>query len=221
MLTFFTIFCTGAVAYAMWREGLFTAVAYLVNVLLAGFVTYEFFEPLAAWMEEGLAETLFAGFEDFFAQVGLFAACLMALRWVVHELAPHLIDYPLPAQQFGAAAAGGMAGYLLAGFLVCAYQTLPWHERFLDFEPRGDAESPGRRFVPPDRVWLALMRHAGATMLSWKEYDPNAAAPYDRYRTFDPGGTYEQRYLRYRRHGDDRGPRPYGGELEGEMQRKE
>lgn len=220
MPTFFSLFCAGAVAYAMWREGLFTATAYLLNVLFSGFVTYEFFEPLADSLEGTLGETMFAGFEDFLAQIAIFAVCLIALRWAVNELSPNLIDYPLPAQQFGAAAGGFLAGYLLAGFLICSFQTLPWHERFLGFEPPGEVESAGRSVLPPDRVWLALMRYAGANVLSWREFDPSAESPYDRVRTFDPGATYELRYLRYRRHGDERPPLDYSGELEAELHRR-
>jgi len=45
--------------------------------------------------------------------------------------------------------------------------------------------------LPPDRVWLALMRRASTGPFRQGE-DPG----------FDPGGSFEQRYARLRRYAD-------------------
>ncbi len=115
---------------------------------------------------------------------------------------------------------GLVAGYLVAGFWTCVLQTLPWHENFLGFQPRLEAESAWRTYLPPDRVWLALMRHAGAGPFTWKRIDPNAESIYDQFSTFDPDATFELRYQRYRRYGDNRHPLPYEGELEVELRKQ-
>jgi hypothetical protein len=176
-------------AYARVREGLLTALTLLINVLLSGLVAFNYFEPVAAELHKAFKGSFLDGYEDALALFALFAAPLALLRVVCNNLAPAELDLPALPQQIASAAVGGLTGYLLAGFLVCAMQTLPWGERFLGFdatvEPQGSAI---RRVMPPDRVWLALMHRAGAGPFS------NEGAT-----TFDPDGTFELRYARQRR----------------------
>ena len=63
MLGVFTILIMLGVGYAYLREGLLTAFAMLINVLLAGTITFNFYEPLAAMMEPALSGSFFAGYE--------------------------------------------------------------------------------------------------------------------------------------------------------------
>src|SRR6266446_10399756 len=212
MLTTLTGIIMLAVAYAGFREGLFTAFTMLVNVFLAGLATFAFFEPLAQQLEGLVHGTFLAGYEDFLVMVALFALVLILLRTACDNLANHVVDYPIKLQQWGGAALGLASGYIVSGVLICAFQTLPWHENFLGFEPRTDGEPPQRSFMPPDRAWLALMRYGGAHSLAWKEVEPEATTPYDRYRTFDAGASFELRYARYRRYGDNRPSLVYQGE---------
>jgi hypothetical protein len=106
----------------------------------------------------------------------------------------------------------------VSGFLICAFQTLPWHENFMFFEPKYETGSEHlvRHVLPPDRVWLALMHRAGAYALSRREDPRMSSSPsyYDRYVTFDKYGSFEMRYARYRRYGDNREPLPYLGEFD-------
>jgi hypothetical protein len=86
---------------------------------------------------------------------------------------------------------GLLTGYLVAGFLICVAQTLPFDEHFLKFDARVEANAPGakvRRVMPPDRLWLSMMHRASKASLSW---DDDSA--------FDPDGSYELRYSRERR----------------------
>jgi len=54
LLTVLTILVTLAVGYAYMREGLFTAFCMCCNVLIAGLLAFNFFEPLAELLESGL-----------------------------------------------------------------------------------------------------------------------------------------------------------------------
>src|SRR5262249_8556325 len=128
------------------------------------------------------------------------------------------IQFPATYQQIGGGLIGLFIGYLVSGFLICAMETIPWHENFLDFEPRSALEMNSfRRIFPPDRVWLALMRHAGACGLSRAPEHEDRESLYDRYITFDREGTFELRYLRFRRFTENRPPLPYQGEFEREL----
>jgi hypothetical protein len=210
MLAFFSILMMLVVAYAHWREGLFTAVTMCVNVFLAGLIAFNFFEPLAELLDAAFARSYLHGYEDFLVLLLLFSATLIALRTVTNNLSSTQIEFqPLP-QQFGGALVGLITGYLLSGILVCMLETLPWHESFIDFELRRGDEPAVRSYLPPDRMWLAMMHNAGAGAFCRGEVNPTAESDYDRYPTFDRDGKFEMNYLRYRRHGDLRNPLPYG-----------
>ena len=67
-------------------------------------------------------------------------------------------------------------------------------------ESRADLDQVRLTQATPDHAWLALMRGAMAD--------------------FDPDATFEPKYARFRRYGDDREALPYQGEFEG-MSKKE
>lgn len=218
MITFFTIAVILIVGYAQMREGLFTAFCVFVNIVLAGLVAFCLFEPFATWMEPHLAGNFLANLEDFFALIVLWTGSFILLRSITNQFAPEMIAFEGNVQ-YGGALIGLFSGYLVAGFLICAMQTLPMHENFFDFQPRDKSDTGPRSVFPPDRVWLAIMRHAGAQAFAWEEIDPGAESVYDRYTTFDRAASFELRYLRYRRHSDTRGPIEYKHEFDRELGR--
>src|SRR5262249_32026231 len=189
--------------YFYVREGLFTAAVMFVNVFLAGLLTFNFFEPLADSLGALFTRTFLKGYEDLLALLLLFCICLIVLRAITNKLSDETLEFPGVVPQLGGGLFGLLTGYLLAGFLVCVLETLPWGQHFLDFEPRAKDESAVRRLLPPDRVWLALMSRAGAyTFCRAEEPTPLSESPYDAYKTFDPAGAFESNYLRLRRFPD-------------------
>ncbi len=199
-----------AVAYAFFREGVFTAFGMLVNVFLAGLVTFNYYEPMAAFLQPTFKGFL-DGYEDAFSMVLIFAVILALLRSALNAIVNKDPSYHPIMHQFGGAFVGLVTGYFLAGFFFCLLQTLPWHEFFMSFDPRleGDAEVSMRRYLPPDRVWLAMMHRASLKMFSTSPAE-----------AFDKDGSFEWRYARYRRYSDDPrrpppgDPLPYCGELD-------
>lgn len=191
MLGFLTIIVMGAVTYAFWRQGVLPAFAMMCNVLLSGLIAFNFFEPIAAELDPMMVGSFLHGYEDSLCLIVLFCLPLMFLRWVANALIHTHIEYNAVLQQGGAVLFGLLAGYLVAGYLVCVAQTLPLGEHFLQFEARMDTQSAGakiRRVLPPDRVWLALMHRASKESLSWDADTP-----------FDPDGSFELRYAHERR----------------------
>jgi len=212
-----TVICMLVVGFVYFREGLFTAVVALINVILAGVVTFNFWEPLANSLDNAFQGSVLEGYEDWFVLLTLFCVTLAILRVITNNLAHMQIQFPAVPQQLGGAVVGVLIGYLVSGFLICAGETLPWHENFMDFEPRSPRESGMRRLLPPDRVWLGLMRQAGAYGFARGADNDEGETRYDRHPTFDRGGTFELRYLRYRRYNDQRGPILYQGELDADL----
>ena len=190
LLGFLTLIIMLAGAYAFWRQGVLAALAMTINVLLAGLVAFNFFEPIAEQLDSMLHDTFLHGYEDSFSLVALFSLTLLFLRWASDSLIHTLVQYPPLVQQGGSVLFGMLVGYLVAGFLTCVAQTLPANEHFLQLEPRVEVDSSGKvrhRLLPPDRVWLALMYQASKAALDWDE------------TPFDPDGSFELRYAHERR----------------------
>jgi hypothetical protein len=201
MLIALTVVIMLAVGYAFFLQGLLSGFCMLVNVLLAGLVAFNFWEPLAKALEQALGSGPAAGYEDFICLIALFAVTLLVLRMVTNSLARSDPDLPAAVQQGGAVLCGLVTGYLVAGFLVCAMQTLPLEENFLGFDARvGQGNGGLRRALPPDRVWLALVRRGSVGSLG---------AGGD---GFDPRGYFELGYQRHRRFGEKRDAQRYAGE---------
>ena len=197
VLSLLTLLIMGLVTYAFWREGLLTALTTTVNVFLAGLFAFNFYEPLAAFLGSLFAGNFLQGYEDALSLVALFAVALGLLRLATNNLANAHLEYHPVLRQGGTVVFGLLTGYLASGFLLCVLQTLPWQVHFLQFDYRVESNAGGPkspRVLPPDHAWLALMR---------------GAMP-----GFDPYGTFEMRYARYRRYDDGRDPLPYKGELD-------
>src|SRR5439155_11483888 len=160
LLGFVTVLIMVLVAYAQLREGLFTACTMTINVLLAGLVAFNFWEPLAALVDPMVAGSFLHGYEDAACLIPLFAVTLGGLRAVTNNLAGSRVQFEDWLHSGGGILFGLMTGYLLSGFLVCTIQTLPWHENFMFFEQKYQTgpEHALRHVLPPDRVWLALMQ---------------------------------------------------------------
>src|SRR5437660_1099586 len=169
MLVFFSILIMVIVALAGSRAGIFAALTRFINVILSGILAFQFWEPVADELDVLFSGGPLAGYEDAFVLTALFALALVLLRMASERLAPKAAAFSGYVQQAGGGAVGLATGYLVAGFVVCVLETLPWHENFLGFQPRTPAESGWRQTMPPDRIWLALMRHAGSLPLAWKQ----------------------------------------------------
>jgi hypothetical protein len=207
MLTFLTILIMLVLGYVYLVDGVATAFTMFCNVFLAGLIAFNFWEPLADLLEPPFARSFFAGYEDALCLVVLFSVILGILRLATNSLSFAAIAFHPIFQRAGGALLGLATGYLISGFLCCLFQTLPWHEHFMGFQPEYDPNQPAmRKLFPPDRVWLALMHRAGSGPFSRPDQS-----------TFDPEATFEIRYSRYRRYGDNRGPLRYEGEFDREL----
>jgi uncharacterized membrane protein required for colicin V production len=220
MLLLFSLAVIAVIAVAQYRNGVFTSMTMAIQVVLAGIVAFGGWEPIADELDALFQDSRLAGFEDCIALTGLFVAALTVLRMITNRINALLIDFNRIAEQVGGPAIGIVTGYLVSGFLICVFQTLPVDENFLGFTARKADEARLRSYFPADRVWLALMRHAGAYPLAWKDDNPDGDTPFDRCATFDRLGTFELRYARHRRHAEGKEPLPYQGEFENDLGRK-
>ncbi len=152
---FFTILMMLGVAYAYLREGLLTAFAMLINVLIAGTVAFNLFEPLASMMEPTLSNTFFAGYEDMVCLIGLFAITLGILHTIVNTISASMVRCPAPMQRPGGTCRP-RGRFSAPGSWCALYRRFPGTATSMsfDWEVKSTPE-PIRRVLPPDRVWLA------------------------------------------------------------------
>src|SRR5947209_13108531 len=115
MLGFCTIVIMLAIGYAYLTEGMFTGFLMCVNVLIAGLVAFNFWEPLAAAMASGFQGGFLAGYEDMLALAVLFCGTLGALRTLTNNLTNTRIEFHEALQAAGGAFFGMLTGYLTAG----------------------------------------------------------------------------------------------------------
>jgi hypothetical protein len=228
LLGFLSVLIILAVGYAYWREGVFTACLMFVNTFIAGLVAFNFWEPLADLLDPPFQGTFLSGYEDGLCLVALFAVTLGVLRTITNGLSRTEVQFIPWVRQAGGALFGFATGYLVAGFLLCVLQTLPWHENFMFFHAQYHPDEGGlRRIIPPDRAWLALMHRAGAYAFaneqdeSAQDIDADLNSPYVKYKTFDKYGTFAIRYARYRRYNEEREALPYSGEFDFQLHRNQ
>ncbi len=229
LLGFLTIIVMLAVTWAYLRLGLMTAFMMCVNVVAAGLIAFNFWEPLADTLDAVFTGTFLKGYEDAICLTGLFCVSLGLLRLITNFLCSTYVTFAPVVQYGGGIFFSLVLGYLTCGFLLTVLQTLPWHQNFMFFEHRYDPNQPAaavRRVLPPDRVWLALMRRAGAYTFANQEdkrvLNPDSFS--DRFLkehlTFDKYGTFEPRYARYRRYDSNWNTQPYFGECDQQVHKR-
>src|SRR5262245_50393455 len=109
LLGFLTIVIMTATTYAFWRQGVLAALVMAVNVLLAGLIAFNFFEPIAAELDPTLSGSFLHGYEDSLCLVALFSLTLAFLRWATNALIHTTIEYHPALQQGGAVLFGILA----------------------------------------------------------------------------------------------------------------
>ncbi|WP_020473210.1 CvpA family protein [Zavarzinella formosa] len=203
MLAVMTLFVMGFVVFSMMREGLFSALCYLFGVVFAGLISFHFWPPLANALEDSFQGSFLANYEDAVALYVIFAIVLLLCRVTSNAIAGRELDIPPQMSQIGGGIIGAVTGYLVAGFLVCALQTLPWEEKFLGYQPPPTEPTAGRGYgfiskkvIPPDQMWLKLMRHASLKIFEDEDLSyAKSAEPFDvftyqfsKYRRLQPDG---------------------------------
>jgi len=173
-----------AAGVSAWR-GLFRAARFFFLILAAGFLAFNFWEPVAGGLDR-LADGAPAA--DALSLSFLFVVFLLGLWLAARRIVPGDMSFPPWTKRLGGAAFGLGTGYLLAAILICILQTLPVGQRFLGYDPE-----KGIGLGSPDRVWLALVHRTSGQVLDRMDED-----------WFDADGSFILRYQRYRRLADGR-----------------
>ncbi|MCA9005738.1 MAG: CvpA family protein [Planctomycetaceae bacterium] len=147
----------GIVTWCVASEGAWGAGFIFVSVLLAGLLAMNFFEPLATFLTNSIANSSAWQMRwDCISLIGLFVGFIFLFREITVRIAPaYMHVHPLVHEvaRWGFAA---MTGYVAMAFLLTALHTSPLPREFAGFTPER------KNFfgvLAPDREWLGFTQY--------------------------------------------------------------
>ncbi len=188
------------IAYALASEGAWGAALMFFNVMFAGLITFNFYEPLATqFLAWGMAGT----WSDFLASMGIFLVTLIIFRLITDTIAPGMVRFPTPVYQLGRVVFSLGTGCMMIGIMLCILDTAPVNRRLFGVI--------GYETQPPfkqgfDRAWLAFVQRCSGTCFSITDDEVERDATYENTRLFDPRGSWlidHQNARPYAREGQD------------------
>ena len=144
------------VAAALWKEGIWSTLVMLLNVVLAATVATAWYERLVAVLEPRLPSYTYL--LDFVALWGLFCLLLLGLREATDRISRTRVKLRRPVELFGGPLVAALVGWVMICFTAATLHTAPVPRDVVQPTPEA------RMFfgLAPDRKWLAWVR--GATL---------------------------------------------------------
>jgi hypothetical protein len=168
--------------YALMSEGLWGAALMFFNVLFAGMIAFNFYEPLAALLAQNVS--FLSGLADTLCLMSLFIVSIVALRLTTETLAPAMVRFPAPLYHLGRVAFGLAGGVVALAIITLSFETAPVNKKILgvvDYKSR----PPFKLGI--DHEWLGFFQWTTGAI--FPTYNTGARDPYTQYGTakvFDP-----------------------------------
>ncbi|NUQ62884.1 MAG: CvpA family protein [Pirellulales bacterium] len=178
LLLFLVLFASMALLY---NEGMWSNAVRLVNVVTAGLVAMNFFEPLARALE-GMNST-FTYFWDFISLWGIFAVTMVVFRYLTGFASRVKVRFLKIADQIGSVVFALWVGWVLVAFTLTTFHTAPLARNFMfgGFRP-GEKMFLG---MAPDQQWLGFTQQV-------------SKGSFSRGVVFDPNGRFIANYAERR-----------------------
>src|SRR5689334_14912295 len=109
------------ITYALSSEGLWGAALMFFNLLFAGLIAFNFYEPLAALLAENVSQV--AAFADMLCLLGIFIVSLVILRLTTETIAPTMVRFPMPLYHLGRFVFAVGGAVLTISILLLAFYT--------------------------------------------------------------------------------------------------
>ncbi len=170
----------GVFASAM-TQGLWNNTITLVNLLLAGLIATNYFEPVASFFDDN--EPSFTYIWDFVAIWLVFGFAMVFLRFVSDYFSKVKVRFPVPLEKAGGIIMAIWVAWIALCFTTATLHTAPLARHFLG----GFQQDPDTKMLfglQPDRVWLGWMHRESEGTLS----------RFGRARPFDENGDFIVRY---------------------------
>ena len=168
----------------LYTEGMWSNAIRLINVVTAGLLAVNFFEPVARWLEGWNDWTKSCTYVwDFLALWGLFALFMMIFRELTDRISKVKVRFLKLADRIGSALLALWVGWVMVCFTMMTLHTAPLARNFLS-----DGFQPEEKMISglaPDRQWLGFVQKESmgafcrsATPEEWEQekyvFDPNA-----------------------------------------------
>lgn len=200
--------------YALASEGLWGAALMFFNVLFAGLIAFNFYEPLAGLLATNAK--FMADYADMVCLLGLFLVALLLLRLTTESLAPTMVRFPTPLFHIGRWAFGLAASTVAMAIFLLAFHCAPVHKKMFYGAYPYDMKPPFGMGI--DWQWLGFFQYStGQIFANYSESNPpDPSKEYGNAKVFDPRGKWLIDHQNARPYGEDFVPSAGGGSGEGE-----
>lgn len=152
--------------YALMSEGLWGSALMFFNVLFAGIIAFNFYEPLAALLAGNLG--FLSGFADTLCLMTVFIAALVVFRLTTETLAPAMVRFPAPVFQIGRIFFGLAGAVVTMAILLLAFEAAPVHKKVFT--------AVDYKYEPPfhmglDREWLGFFQYTTGAIFANRNQD--------------------------------------------------
>jgi hypothetical protein len=160
-----------AVSFAVWREGPWSGLIMLLNVLLAASLATAWYPWVVARIEPQMASYTYL--LDFLVLQGLFCLLLLFFREVTDRLSRTRVRFRRPVELVAGPLVAVLTAWVIVCFTAASLHTAPVPRDFIQPTPEA------RMFfgLAPDRRWLAWVRGSstnGPFARSQSPFDPQA-----------------------------------------------
>lgn len=152
MITLVLLAVFVVVTFALWREGLWSGMIMLLNVILAASFATAWYERLVAFVQPRLPS--YDYLLDFVCLWGLFAVVLLALREISDRVSRTKVRFRRPVELFGGPLVAALTAWIVVCFTAASLHTAAVPRDMVQADPEA------RMFLglAPDRRWLAWVR---------------------------------------------------------------
>jgi hypothetical protein len=181
-----------SMTYALSSEGLWGAALMFFNVLFSGLIAFNFYEPLAGFIDSA---GIGWGFSDTLSLMSIFCVSLVFFRMTTESLAPAMVRFPTPIYHAGRLLFALATSLVTMAILILAFHTAPVHKKIfgaIDWQ-----------YKPPfgiglDHQWLGFFQYTTGDIFA--RYGSGVRDPYCEYgrsgtervpvQVFDPRATW-------------------------------
>jgi len=180
----------------LWNEGMWSNALALVNVVLAGLVATNYFEPAAEAMDRQMPSYTYLW--GFLMLWGLFAATYLVLRTVTDLISRQRVRFKMPVEHTGRVLFAVWVGWIMVGFTTMSLHVAPLGPESFggEFQRKPEGKKSNNFLgMAPDRQWLAFVQKCSRGALC--RSDDRASSPHAEdqgMRVFDPKSDFIMKY---------------------------
>jgi hypothetical protein len=184
LMDFIILFLALGVTYALISEGLWGSALMFFNVLFAGMIAFNFYEPLAKLLD---STGINWGFSDTLCMLGVFCVALVVLRMTTETIAPAMVRFPTAVYHGGRIVFALAGGAVTVAIIVLAFHAAPVHKKIFSAVDHTSKPPFGMGL---DHMWLAFFQYETGQIFS--NLGKGGRDPYRQYgyggrvNVFDP-----------------------------------